>query len=321
MFDKSPQHLVALQTMSDPEKLAICRLLNIIGSAAFSGLPELLPLVTYKSITLSLGHGNSPFSPVPYMILAFTFCEKLGQVNTGYELGQMAIKLCYQTHLNTAIVKTRFLWHYLVAYRKESIREGLPSLIEAYQIGLDVGELEYAAYCLITYFRYLYETGYNLEDLKQEMRASRSAIERLNQESMTLSHDLYCDILEGLTTVKEDIYSITSTFLDQTDIPNSMVLMSLSVEKLMLSVLFQCETDARHHLALAEELSSYSEGTLITIKSEFYGSLLRLQQYSSQSIVQQKIDLKRIKASRKRLKKWAASALSLIHISEPTRPY
>ena len=308
MIGKSPQSLLTLPPMSNPEKLAICRLLSVIGSAANNGLPEILPIITFRAVALNLAYGNSPSAAVPYTILAFIFCEKLGKIDAGYELGKMAIALCHRTNSKTTMVKTLFLWHYFISYRKESLRDALPLLLETYQMGLEVGDQEYAAYCLVAYFGYAQGTGCNLADLSQEIVMTRPAVKRLNQGNMTLLHSLYCQLLENLTTAKDDVCELTGNFLDEKDVTDSRNLLTLNVEKLMLSVFFQRYTDVRKYLELAEQLSSYVEGTFIAVEIVFYGTLVRLQQYINQSIPTQKTDLKQIKAARKRFKTLAASA-------------
>jgi hypothetical protein len=34
-----------------------------------------------------------------------------------------------------------FIWNHFIAYRKDSLRSNLPLLMEAYQVGLEVGDV------------------------------------------------------------------------------------------------------------------------------------------------------------------------------------
>jgi predicted ATPase/signal transduction histidine kinase len=308
MFGKSPKHLLKLSSMSNPKKQAVCRLLNIMGTAAGMGIPDLLPLITFKVIALNLRSGYFPGSSTHFMILAFVYCEKLGRVNAGYELGKVAIELCYQTNAKVGLAATLFLWHYYVSYRRESVRNALPSFLESYQIGLEVGDLEHAAYSFINYFAYAYRIGHNLADLQQEVIAGRPAMQKLNQAAIASLPDVYCQIIENFTTVRDDACEIRGQFFDETMVTDPFVQVYLNIEKLILVVLFERYTVARACMKLAEPLLSYVEGTFAKTVYEFYDALVRLAQYPKQKPSQQKTDWQRINATRQILAKLAKSA-------------
>jgi predicted ATPase/signal transduction histidine kinase len=308
MFGKSPKHLLELPIMSNLEKIAVCKLLSIMGSAATNGVPELLPLITFKLIALNLQHGYFPGGSVHFIILAFVFCEKLGKLKTGYELGKVAIELCHQTNTNTGLASTLFLWHFYVSYRQEPIRNALPSLLEAYQIGLEVGDLEYAAYSFSTYFAYAYRIGQNLADLQQEFIAGRLAIQKLNQAAITSLMGLYCQILDNLITVRDDVCEIRGQFFDETMAVEPLAQVYLNMEKFILAVLFDRYTVAWDYLPVIEPSLTYIDGTFGKKIYEFYDALVRLGQYPKQTPLQQKTNLQRIKATRQMLAKLAKSA-------------
>ncbi|WP_410477607.1 AAA family ATPase [Nostoc sphaeroides] len=308
MLGKSPKHLLKLPLMSNPEKIAVCKLLNIMGSAAAISKPQLLPLITFEVIRLNLQYGYFPACSPHFTILAFVFCEKLGKVKTGYELGKVSIELCHQTNTKAGLAATLFLWNYYVSHRRESVRNALPSFLEAYQIGLEVGDLEYSAYSLTNYFGYAYRIGHNLQDLQQEIIASRPAIQKLNQTTMASLYDLYSQVFDNLTTVPDDVCAIKGKFFDEKVVTDPLTQSFVNVNKLMLAALFDRYTLARDCLELLKSFVTTMDGTFLKILYLFYDALVRLAEYPKQKPSQQKIDLKRINTSRQILAKLAKSA-------------
>ncbi len=302
MLGKNPRDLLKLPAMSDPYKLAACNLISAMGAAASTGMPEILPFMTFQGISLYLRYGNIPKSSMAYMIYAFLLCEKLGRIDAGYALGKAAIELCHQTASSrAALASTLFLWHRFIGYRKESLHRLLPLLLEAYQVSLEVGDLEYAAYNLTVYFGQCYFIGRNLVDLKQEAIASRPTIEKLQQRVMTNLQDLFCQILENLTTQTDDVCQLVGRFFDETLVWEPEVQVYISLQKIMLAFWFDRYELATKQIAIAEKLLSKIDGTFLKTLFYFYDGLVRLALYPNLTKAQQKAYLAQVNTHRHRL--------------------
>lgn len=310
MMGTSPQDLLALPSMSDPDKLAACNLFNAVGAAAQSSVPEILPFMTFIGVAIYLRYGNIPKSSMAYTIYAFLLCEKLGQIEQGYAIGKAAIALCYQQSSKEALAPTLFLWTRFIAYRKEPLQSVLPLLMEAYQVSLEVGDTEYAAYSLCVYFTQAYWTSQNLMDLQREAIASRPALQKLQQLSMLEMHDLNCQILDNLTTKTDQAWQITGQFFDETTIPKSdrQLQVYTSLRKLQLALLFEQYALAREQIAIIESMLSIVDGTFVKTLIYFYDALVRLAQYPYLKPKQQRSYLHKIITTRKYLAKFAQSA-------------
>ncbi|MEE3717688.1 PAS domain S-box protein [Tumidithrix elongata RA019] len=310
MAGKTPKDLLKLPTMSDPYKLAACNLFNVLGAATASAMPEILPFMTFIGISLYLRYGNIPKSSMAYTIYAFLLCEKLGRIDRGYAIGKAAIALCHQTDSKEALAPTLFLWQRFIAYRKESLRELLPLLLEAYQVSLEVGDIEYAAYSLCVYFTQAFWTGQNLMDLQQEAIASRSSLHKLQQRSMIDMHALNCQGLENLTTETEDACQLVGQFFDETALASEDRQMQVytSFRKLHLAFLFERYDLALEQIAIVEPHLDILEGTFIKTLLYFYDALVRLALYPNLNKARQKEYLAKVKTDRKHLTKLAKSA-------------
>jgi predicted ATPase len=297
MAGKTPRDLLALPQMTDSYKLAGYNILNIIGAAAQRSMPEILPFITFRGIALSLRYGNIPRSSMGYTIYAFLLCEKLGRVDAGYAMGKAAISLCYQHSSRESLGFTLFLWNRFVAYRKESQRTLLPLLLEAYQVSLDAGNNEYAAYSLCTYLGQSYEIGQNLVELQQEAISYQSTFAKLQQKSITSIYNLNCQVLINLTKGVEDSIRIMGCFFDENTITEDDLQLQTytAIRKLELAVLFDRSDIAMEQIQVVKRLSGTIEGTFNKSVICFYEAIIHLARYPHLSKYQQRVTLTKVK--------------------------
>ncbi len=305
MRGKTPQDLLALPIMSDPYKLAGYNILNIIGAAAQRSMPEMLPFITFRGIAISLRYGNIPRSSMGYTIYAFLLCEKLNRIEAGYAIGKAAIALCHQTGSKEALGSTLFLWNRFVAYRKESQRASLPLLLEAYQVSLEAGDTEYAAYSLCTYLGQSYENGQNLVELRQEAIAYRSTFAKLQQIATTSIYNLNCQTLVNLTNGIDDPCRLVGCCFDENIITADDLQLQAytALRKLEIAFLFDRSDIATAQIVILQRLSGTMDGTFNKSTICFYDAIVRLAQYHNLSKHGQKVTLKTVKTAHQYLTK------------------
>ena len=310
MAGKSPQDLLKLPAMSDPYKLTACNILNAMGAASASGMPEILPFMTFIGLSLYLRYGNIPKSSMAYTIYGYLLCERLGRINQGYAIGKAAIALCHQTSSRAALAPTLFLWQRFIAYRKEPLRDLSPILLEAYQVSLEVGDIEYAAYSLCVYFTQAYWAGQNLMDLQRDAIASRAALQKLKQRSMIDVLALNCQGLENLITETEDVCKLVGQFFDETAIASSdhQLQVQTSFRKLHLALLFDRPELALEQIAIIEKRLESIDGTFLKTLLYFYDALIRLALYPNLGKAEQREAFTKVKTDIKLLTKFAKSA-------------
>jgi PAS domain S-box-containing protein len=297
MAGKTSKYLLALPAMSDPEKLAGYNILNIIGAAAQTSMPEMLPFITFRGIALSLRYGNIPRSSMGYIVYAFLLCEKLDRIDAGYAMGNMAVSLCHQQSSREALGFTLFLWNRFVAYRKESQRALLPLILEAYQVSLAVGDTEYAAYSLCTYLGQSYEVGQNLLELYEEAVSYQSTFLKLQQKSTTSIYNLNCQVLMNLTKGIDDPCRIVGCHFDENTLAADDLLVQVytGIRKLELAVIFDRSDLAMEQISIVQKLSGTIDGTFNKSIICFYDAIVRLADYHSHNKYQQQNILKQVK--------------------------
>lgn len=184
------------------------------------------------------------------------------------------------------------------------------NIVEAYQVSLEVGDIEYAAYSLCVYFTQAYWTGQNLMDLQRDAIASRSALQKLKQRAMTDVFALNCQGLENLITETEDVCQLVGRFFDETAIASSdrQLQVQTSFRKLHLAFLFDRHELALEQIAIIEKRLESIDGTFLKTLLYFYDALVRLALYPHLGKAKQRQALTKVKTDIKLLTKLAKSA-------------
>ncbi|HEY9602043.1 MAG TPA: serine/threonine-protein kinase PknK, partial [Allocoleopsis sp.] len=137
------EDLINLPEMTHPYKLAAMRIIASVCTATYFIAPQLWQMMVFQKIQLSLKYGNAPGSPFGYADYAMVLCGVEGDIETGYQFAQLALNLLPRLNAKEFKSKTFLRVEMYVRHWKEHLRETLNPLLEAYQSGLEAGDLEY----------------------------------------------------------------------------------------------------------------------------------------------------------------------------------
>jgi predicted ATPase len=180
LFDEKPiGDLIDLPPMTEPDKLAAMRILSSITLVAQVAAPDLMPLLASKRVNLSIQYGNALVSPFAYANFGLILCGMLGNIKSGYEFGQLALRQLLQMNTHSLKARTLTLVNFFIIHWKEHIREALGPFLEGYQSGLETGDLEFAAYGAHSYCCQSFFVGKELVELEREITKYSEAIRQI----------------------------------------------------------------------------------------------------------------------------------------------
>src|SRR4028118_1170322 len=104
---RQTEELIDLPEMTDAHQLAAIRILSSIFSACYSGMPSLVPLTVCKQVDLSVQYGNASVSPFAYAVYSLLLCGAVGDIERGYEFGQLALRLVSKLNAKEIEAKTQ----------------------------------------------------------------------------------------------------------------------------------------------------------------------------------------------------------------------
>ena len=314
LVGKRVEDLIDLPLMTNPDKLAAMRILSSVVSAAHFASPELLPLMAFKQVNLSIKYGNTSVSSCAYATYGLILSgETVGDIETGYQFGKLAILLLDKFNTKELTARTIFIVNYFVKHWKEHLRETLNPLQNAYSIALETGDLEYAAYSVCVYCYHSYVLGKELAKVEAEMAMYSNTLSQLKQETSYYYNQLNRQVLLNLMGQAEDKCLLIGENYDETKMlplhreANAQNLCrSVYFYKLFLCYLFQDYQQAIENAKSAEKYTDSAVGTIPLY--HFYNSLVHLALYSDAPKSEQKLILQKVKANQKKIKKWAQFA-------------
>ncbi|MGK7928716.1 MAG: AAA family ATPase [Spirulina sp.] len=330
LINKKPEDLLELPVMSKPTQLAALRILVSVSPAAYIATPQLSLLIALKQVSLSFKYGNAPLSAFAYCNYGLLLCGVLGNVETGYQFGQLGANLLVKLNAKELKAKVLMTFNTFIVHWREDLQATLNPLLEAYQSGIETGDVEFAAYSLTVYVLHLFFTARVLNQSALEIENFSKKIEQLKQKPALYKIQQVQQTVFNLIGKTEnplclhgEAYNEQKMLALHRQEGDRTAICYLYVCKLMLCYLFASYSEAEQNSLQAEENLDFIVGTIYVGVFHFYSALTCISLCSHASKSQQKHLLKKVNAYQKKMKKWARHApmnyLHKYHLIEAER--
>jgi predicted ATPase/signal transduction histidine kinase len=143
---------LAIQAHMDaPEQEAACRILQELWPVGFFLGSLGMHVAAMKIVQISAQHGNCGASVFGYMAYAFAQVFSFMNIEDGYKMGKVSLRLHDRFQDRGVETKILDLWGGLIQHYKEPIREGRATLWQGFTRGLEFGDYQWAGYCAMNY--------------------------------------------------------------------------------------------------------------------------------------------------------------------------
>ena len=312
---KRIEDLAKLPEMTDANKIAALRILTHMSPAAFVVAPDMFPLLVFKMVTLSLKYGNAPLSSVGYAHYATIHCAVLGDMDSGYQYGQMAQALLerFQTKLYNSLIS--LIFNAFISHWSEPIRESLTGLLEGIQSGLETGDVNNAGYCASVYSNYVFLSGEPLESVETKQSQYIQMLVNYKSKFMLDKARVGAQVvlnLQGKTA--NPCLLAGERFNEEMMLPalresqNNMVIFVIFLYKSWLNYLFKDYAKSAEYAKTASNYSQAAMGLMYVPIHNFYYSLALLALYPIVAKKEQKKHLKEVASLQKKMKHWALNS-------------
>ncbi|AFZ60739.1 AAA family ATPase [Anabaena cylindrica FACHB-243] len=315
LADKPIETLLKLPQMTASTQRAAMQILSSIISAAYQVDPALLPFVVFAHVRLSIQYGNAPESTYGYVFYGLMLLIIAGDIDSAYEFGRLGINLLDHLDAANLAAKTIFAFNCMLRHWKEATKNCLEDSFQAYVIGLETGDIEYAGLSLCNCSLIGLCSGRDLRLLNQEMKAHYKAIERLHQYGVLWIQSLYSQAVLNLIEAPSKPYLLRGDRYDEEKliplhIKNNELTMLYQcyVTKLLLSYLFQEYGQALENINLAEKYAAAGAGLPFMPIFYFYDSLTHLAVFANAPEPEQARILERVNTNQAKIQMWAYHA-------------
>lgn len=312
---KSFEELTSLPEMTDPYKLPAMRILSGISALAFFTAPKLSPLISFKMVNLSVERGYAPESAFAYGSYAIMLGGIVGDLEASYQFGKLAIALLDRFASNEFKARTLVIVKGLVWHWKEHIKAVLAPLLDAYQIALDNGDLQYAAFAIRVYCSRAYLVAPHLPQLQQEIDRYAVAIGQLGQKAALQGNEVMQQAIANLIEPTPTPYDLIGNYYNQAEmLPIHLeandrgATFAYYFYRLILSYLFEAYEPALNSAEMVEKYIDTAVGTPFVPVYHFYDSLARLALFDQSDSTQQKNILERVSTNQQKMQNWAQHA-------------
>ncbi len=277
--------MIDLPEMKDQDLIAAMKILARLASAAYVTQPELVPVIAFKMIRLSLKQGATPATAYAYTGCGLIFCQVFGNIEMGYQFGELAIKLVEKFDAKELKALTTFSVNCFIKHWKRPLAETLPPLEEAIKTGLETGDLEASAAAAMMDSRYSFFVGTPLVELDEKMEDSDKIINQAGQISFLNAHRSTRQTVRNLMECPADPCALLGDIYDENTMvdkhhrdDDARALLIYHFNKLYLCCLFNRYDEAVTHGELGEAYLEKGRATHTIPLFHFYYSLALLRQ-------------------------------------------
>jgi len=188
--------------MTAADKKAAMVISSSIMSTAYQAAPDLLPLIIFAQVNLSVQYGNAPESTYSYVVYGFMLVMIQKDIDAGFSFGQLGVNLLQRLHSPRLTARTIFGFNVHIRHWQEPVKDTLSGLLQAYSSGLETGDLEYVALSLMCYGYTTYFSGQELSSLKQVMEDHRKVMRQFRQDGYLHIQSIYYQVVLNNTSDK-----------------------------------------------------------------------------------------------------------------------
>lgn len=313
LIGRDTRDLARLPEMTDPASLAVLRVLSCATLAAFYSCPNLLPLIVFKCISLSLRHGNTEASIFGYSGYGFILCGFLNDMDAGYRFGRLAMDLLNELGAKNIETRTTTTFCGLISHWKNHLKDTMPIQLASFRTGLDTGDHQFAAISATSYCTAAFHTGVPLDFAEKEISKYMVHLQQIKQDVVYTELSIFAQTAANLSgqsqalwVLKGDLYDMDAIHPKLIRSNDQMALFTQFYLSCMLCVIFNRPQDAVGFADQTREYYETAQGMPDSACFILYDTLARLSLAGQVCRRSAKKLLKRAKTNIRLMKRWAS---------------
>ncbi|QRK07690.1 AAA family ATPase [Archangium violaceum] len=307
---RSTAELLEEPLSEDPDHLACLRLLSEVGLVLFYLDPFLFAFTNVRVVNLSLKHGNSVHSSVPYAVYGGLLPSHSGDYDSGYAFGRLGVELCQRYPTPRLVSRTLVTFALGVNHWKAPLRTSMPHLRMAFTSADASGDVSLATYTFPATVNTLFSMGTGFSQLLSELEtdiayARKAGLHWRIQSLISLRQALRClrDRTREGAGFEDDTFHEEAFLTANRELPT--VRCMYWIQRLQVSYLFGDVETAREMSRRASEIIEFLRGWYLIAEHNFYTSLTLVACSEKSAPPERAGLLERIAANQRQLGVWA----------------
>ncbi len=309
--DRSTFSLAELPLMQDEEKLMAQRILKEVWPIAYFLGSKALHVTSMNMTQVSVQYGNSPISVFGYMLYSFNLVFQYGEVDSGYEFGELSLRLHEIMKTKELEANILNMWGGLICLYKQHISHGKSYLLKGFNSGLETGSYQWSGYCSVNF---LWQSFFGNESLEKTAEIAEDFIPTLRKidKNMLNYHLLAREAIANLIKPVGKIDQLVGTWADEQQVLDFALASSdmlsafvVYIYKLALCNWYGEFTKAVEYANHAEKFVGGARGIFINPVFYFHQSIALAGAYAEADSETQVIYLHQLNANLEKFREWA----------------
>jgi histidine kinase len=279
--NKTIDYFDSLPEMKEPEKNAAMRILSDIISASFFAVPNLVPLLVFKMVSLTVKHGLSRKSPFSFVAYGYILSVFLNEKDKGIRFGEIALHLAKKINAEEVTGSILLTYNTFLVHWRKPFAELHADLEKAFKNSLEYGDHEYASYTAHNIIYQFFIQGISLPVLSKKAAQLDLQIEKFKQHLTLKRLRIFRQSITNLTEPTEHPDILQGAVFDESEMDiadvtksNEIYFQNLYIQKLFLALIFNQHKNAKKYVALAKQFQESVKGTTLYPLFYFYRSLV-----------------------------------------------
>ncbi|MBF2026902.1 MAG: AAA family ATPase [Oscillatoriales cyanobacterium C42_A2020_001] len=311
LANRSIASLLDTPKITQPEKKVAIELLMYAGSPTYISDQALWRVMNMKLVNFSLQHGHRSESAHGYANYGLLLGSLQQDYHTGYEFGQLGLKISEQFHSQVEKCKTCLVIGNCLNHWIKPLREDEAIFLEGYQAGLESGELQYAGYNIGYTLASAFYQGVNLHLL---LKKSLGYLQFTQQSQNQFATDVLRAgqlAIENLVSDNPNPLHFDNQTLNQAEFladcqqhSSLVAVCHYYIYQAQILFLYEQPSAALEYLRSAKELLSSIPGNISLAAYYFYDSLSLLTLYPKASELEKQAYWEQVMTNQATMKCW-----------------
>ncbi|TMI89496.1 MAG: GAF domain-containing protein [Bacteroidetes bacterium] len=307
--NKTADYFNRLPEMGDEQKKAAMRIMSEISSASYFAVPNLVPLLVFKMVKMTVKHGLSVKSPFSFAAYGYILSAHVKQIDKGSRMGEIAVHLAKKINAEEVMGSIIATSNLFLDHWKKPLPEITNDLEKAFKLSIEYGDNEYASYAAHNIIYHLFISGSSLQTLSKKAAVLDQQIEKFKQDLTLKRLRLFRQAIDNILfptdepdLLKGNIYDESVIDITEVTKENEVYFQNLYILKLYLALLFNNSEHAKKYIAHAEQFQETVTGSSLSPLFYFLRSLA-IADSSINTAVKRPI-LKQVRQDIKQLKRF-----------------
>lgn len=139
---KGDEHILNLSPMTNPDKLACVRTINLLVLHSLMFRPYLVPFLALRVVKLTLLHGMSLMAPQAFACFSSVLAN-LGEFDVAFRFGELALNLMDHLGHDECLPRVYASYYGTISAFRIPAEDAMVKHLHAYRVGMQTGDFEF----------------------------------------------------------------------------------------------------------------------------------------------------------------------------------